>query len=500
MQPCRYHLTAAGCRLPERRVVLQDAKSADDKPPSQPIAILKVLLDNGSAASIGPILCVCYTNHALDQLLEHLWHRGITQIIRIGSRSRSILLENVNLKKVAKEIERTKAKKKAAWTHGTKLTNVGEEMKSCMNQMETATSATAIKKYLVECGNSTFCDAIFGAEAEENWTKVTYKDENASLNAWTSAGANVYDLPRSINVLKTQSPNSLSRQERQVLFHNWARELMEEHVEEFVSLEADYRKAKSDLEAVQREIDLRVLSQFRIVGVTTTGLAKSLDLLRKVNIKVLLCEEAGEVLESHILTALLPSLEHVILIGDHLQLRPQIANYELSVNNPWGNHTHWTFRYLKGWMHPSISRLILETTYSNLEDAAYLSDYPKVVGMRKRLFWFDHTEPESKSDPTQPLSTNHTNDFEVDMVSAMVSHLVRQGVYERNQIAVLTPYLGQLHKLRKRLRNSLEIVLGDRDSDEVNKQGLEVGTETLPEIQKKSLGNCLATQKVDVGF
>ncbi|KAI1744928.1 hypothetical protein F4680DRAFT_455897 [Xylaria scruposa] len=449
---------------------------------------------------------------------KHLWHRGITQIIRIGSRSKSTLLENVTLKKVAKEIERTKAEKKEAYTHGTKLTNIGKEIKSCLDQMETATSATAIKEYLVECGNSAFCDAIFGAEAEEGWTKVTHTDENGSLNAWVSAGANVQDLPRSTDVLKTQSPNSLSRQERQVLFHHWARELMNEHVEEFVSLEADYRKTKSDLEAVLREIDLRVLSQCQIIGVTTTGLAKNLDMLRKVNSKVLLCEEAGEVLESHILTALLPSLEHVILIGDHLQLRPQIANYELSINNPSGESYSLDVSLFERLvkpihlfqpklafdtltvqrrMHPSISRLIRETIYSNLEDASHLSDYPEVVGMRKRLFWFDHTKPESKSDPTQPLSTTHTNDFEVDMVSAMVSHLVRQGVYARNQIAVLTPYLGQLHKLKQRLRNSFEIVLGDRDTDELDKQGLDVGTDTLPEVRKKSLGKCLTLATVD---
>ncbi|KAI1756232.1 hypothetical protein F4782DRAFT_550119 [Xylaria castorea] len=477
-----------------------------------------ILLDNGSAASIGPILCICYTNHALDQLLEHLWHWGITQIIRIGSRSKSTLLQNVNLKKVAKGVERTKAEKQEAYTHGTKLTNVGNEIKSCLDKMKTATSATAIKECLVECGNSIFYNAIFGAEAEEGWTKVTYKDENEALNAWISAGANVQDLPRSTNVLKNQSPNSLSRQERQVLCHTWARELMEEHVEEVASLETDRRKAKSDFETVRREIDLRVLSQCKVIGVTTTGLAKNLDLLRKVNSKILLCEEAGEVLESHILTALLPSLEHVILIGDHLQLRPQVANYELSINNPLGEPysldvsllerlvkpTHLTQPKLafdtltvQRRMHPSISRLIRETIYADLEDATHVSDYPEVVGMRKRLFWFDHSKPESKLDPTQPLSTSYTNDFEVDMVSAMVSHLVRQGIYAHDQIAVLTPYLGQLHKLRKRLRNSFEIVLGDRDINELDKQGLELDTENIPEIEKKSLGECLTLATVD---
>ena len=36
------------------------------------VAIIKALLKNRKAANLGPIICVCYTNHALDQLLEHL--------------------------------------------------------------------------------------------------------------------------------------------------------------------------------------------------------------------------------------------------------------------------------------------------------------------------------------------------------------------------------------------------------------------------------------------
>ncbi|KAI0099788.1 AAA domain-containing protein [Nemania sp. FL0031] len=148
-------------------------------------------------------------------------------------------------------------------------------------------------------------------------------------------------------------------------------------------------------------------------------------------------------------------------------------------------------------MHPSISNLIRKTIYPHLEDANHLSDYPEVVGMRKRLFWFDHSHPEGKADANQPLSTSHTNDFEVEMVAATVSHIVRQGVYSHNQIAVLTPYLGQLHQLRKRLRSSFEIVLGDQDIDELDRQGLEIDVGSTPEIQKKSLGRCLTLATVD---
>lgn len=41
----------------------------------------------------------------------------------------------------------------------------------------------------------------------------------------------------------------------------------------------------------------------------------------------MLVEEAGQVLEAHVLGSLVPSVEHIILIGDPLQLRPTIANY-----------------------------------------------------------------------------------------------------------------------------------------------------------------------------
>ncbi|KAJ2982503.1 hypothetical protein NUW58_g6426 [Xylaria curta] len=433
-------------------------------------------------------------------------------------RSKSTLLADVNLKKVAKEMQRTKAEKKEVYKHATKLTSIGKEITACLDKMKTAASVSSIKEYLAQCDDPTFHNAIFGIEAEEGWTRVTYKDDSETLNAWVHAGAVVADLPRPINVLKRQQPDGLSQLERQELCRAWTRELMEEHIEEFLSLEADHRQAKSELETVHREIDLRVLSECQIIGVTTTGLAKNLELLRKVDSKVLLCEEAGEVLESHILTALLPSLEHVILIGDHLQLRPQVANYELSVNNPLGEQysldvslferlvqpVHLSQPKLpfdtlsvQRRMHPSISRLIRETIYPNIEDAAHLSDYPEVVGMRKRLFWFDHNNPESGEDPTQPLGTSRTNDFEVEMVAATVSHLVRQGVYARDQIAVITPYLGQLHELRKRLRNSFEIVLGDRDTDELDKQGLDLDVGNTSDIQKKSLGNCLTLATVD---
>jgi hypothetical protein len=52
---------------------------------------MKVLLSekNRKSTAIGPILTICYTNHALDQFLECLLDNKINKIVRLGARSKS---------------------------------------------------------------------------------------------------------------------------------------------------------------------------------------------------------------------------------------------------------------------------------------------------------------------------------------------------------------------------------------------------------------------------
>jgi superfamily I DNA and/or RNA helicase len=54
---------------------------------------------------------------------------------------------------------------------------------------------------------------------------------------------------------------------------------------------------------------------------------KYIPIIQSFSPKVLLVEEAGQVLEAHVLGSLVSSVEHLILIGDPLQLRPNLANY-----------------------------------------------------------------------------------------------------------------------------------------------------------------------------
>ena len=53
---------------------------------------------------------------------------------------------------------------------------------------------------------------------------------------------------------------------------------------------------------------------------TTSGAARCHDILQRVKPRVIIVEEAAEVLEAHIISSLNTSCEHLILIGSRLKL------------------------------------------------------------------------------------------------------------------------------------------------------------------------------------
>jgi hypothetical protein len=97
--------------------------------------------------------------------------------------------------------------------------------------------------------------------------------------------------------------------------------------------------------------------------------------------------------------------------------------------------------------------------------------YPEVVGMRKRLFWLDHRVPEGNASGEEAMATSHWNDHEIQLTVALVNHLLRQGTYQSGDIAVLTPYLGQLHRMRRKLSESFTITVGERDHKDLVNAG-----------------------------
>jgi hypothetical protein len=288
----------------------------------------------------------------------------------------------------------------------------------------------------------------------------------------------------------------------------------------FLELEAS-DGLRNTIDEVHREVDRRALMTAEVIGITTTGLAKDIGMLRNLRSKVVICEEAGEVLEAHVISAMMPGVEHFIQIGDHEQLRPQINNFSLSLESkqglPYQLDRSQFERLAVGQpglarlqvaqlsiqrrMRPDISRLI-RSIYPDLQDHGSVIDLPDVVGMRDNVFWLNHPHVEDGLADDAHVKS-HSNAWEVDMTKALVRHIIRQGVYKGTDIAVLTPYSGQLRKLRDALNQDFDISISDRDENVLATDGFEAGTDHElsgqggPPLEKKRLLESLRLATVD---
>ena len=98
---------------------------------------------------------------------------------------------------------------------------------------------------------------------------------------------------------------------------------------ELSNLSSSYALACSQASQAKRNIQTYFLSKFKVLGMTTSFAARNHELLTALKSEIMVVEEAAEVLEAQILGCLNPNIKHLILIGDHQQLRPSVATPKL---------------------------------------------------------------------------------------------------------------------------------------------------------------------------
>jgi superfamily I DNA and/or RNA helicase len=175
-----------------------------------------------------------------------------------------------------------------------------------------------------------------------------------------------------------------------------------------------------------------------------------------------------------------------------MQLRPKVANYDLSVENMRRDKynldmslfericsmgvpstTTDTFDFplaqltTQRRMRSEIAELVRRPLYPTLKDHPSVQNYPPVSGMYHSLFWFDHEYREDGSGPMELKETSHSNKFEATMATNLVAYLMKQDGYREGDIVVLTPYLGQLRKLRESFSQVFSVQLSERDNDDL---------------------------------
>ncbi|KAJ5271485.1 hypothetical protein N7524_004754 [Penicillium chrysogenum] len=428
------------------------------------VKLVQVLLAIKASANLGPII----------------------KIIRIGGRSQATKLEGKNLRVVSGGISKTRVESQT-------LGQTYSDLKECMeiagysikplHQSRKGPTWKGIQHFLRRKWPAIHRQLdLIDAEGYKlviedpllNWLGVK------SLNYSKTEDIDEPD-ERLASLTRSAERNiyHLSKSERRTLTKSWLKQWCKEESASLFEAINSAKRSRENIHAVYKEINRRALIQADVVGITTTSLTRNIETLRRIGARVIIYEEVAEVIEVYIISSLMLGVEHLIQIGDHRQLRPQIQNYSLSLKSLSGKAWQLDRSQFKRRaisepglnptpirrMRPEISQLI-RSVYPKLEDYKSVINVPNVIGMRENIFWLDHRRDKDTSEDNIRVKS-YSNRWE--------------GEYSSNNITLLTPYTGQLQKLRASLSKDFEIYLSERDIETLAAEGLGLDTEETPQ-------------------
>ncbi|XP_046361756.2 NFX1-type zinc finger-containing protein 1-like isoform X1 [Haliotis rufescens] len=242
------------------------------------------------------------------------------------------------------------------------------------------------------------------------------------------------------------------------LYRHWVHQATHPLRKKLRCLEQEYEAASRRYCEACSLLDSRIMKRASLVAMTTTAAARYTRTLQEVGAPVVIIEEAAQVSEQHVLGALSPSCQHLIMIGDHQQLRPAFNDYSLAKSH----HTDVslferlvrggiTFQQLENQhrMRPEISQLLVPHIYKTLKDDESVFCFPDVRGMATNVYFLTHDIEEDHDEG----SLSHRNKYEADFLTKLYRHLRLQG-YLSSEITVLALYNDQVQALRKSIRDT----------------------------------------------
>ncbi|QSZ36966.1 hypothetical protein DSL72_009058 [Monilinia vaccinii-corymbosi] len=486
------------------------------------VQALKVMLRNRSD---GPIIVAAQTNHALDQLLTHIAGFE-DKFVRLGGRcdkgNATILTRTLyELRQTTKDLKANhfSSVRSAYKTHDAVILSI-QELLFPITQEHLLTG-----KLLLECNimsqehYDSFFEAGWSGSAEigdedcdplliwlgrdqivhmprtpvinknleiedpdqefeqlqEVEVEVQSKDNEESLSGtWIplkrsltgkviSRRTTGKNDPKNI-LARTGSLFDIPVKYRGAIYCYWEKLYYDQLTRKLIEKLGDYQNSVDSLKMTKWARDVEFIDHIdtRVIGCTTTGLSKYRGLLSALNPSVLLIEEAAETLEANVTASILPSLEQVILVGDHRQLTANttldrfmshpyhmsISLFERLVNNGMS----YTMLNKQRRMIPEVRELLCiqpNPFYVDLHDHSSVLDRvvhrPPVPGMAVDSYFFSHKWQERKD-----VNMSCYNAPEAEMVAGFFNYLVINGV-KPEKITVLTYYNGQRKLLLKEL-------------------------------------------------
>ncbi|KAG0367590.1 hypothetical protein BGZ54_003635, partial [Gamsiella multidivaricata] len=476
-----------------------------------------ILLEQCRTAATGPMIIVCQTNHALDQFLEGIM-KFEDRIIRLGSRSKSAIVSERTLYNVRKRYKenpteaRNDGLRSSAPVRFFKMRDKLEaEMLSLLEEL--AVEYVPLAKFLEL---SIITQAQFDSFAYDGWVTRHDQEENPTAEPWLQAAPYIQD-PNDISIfddaalkddiipeideeelqdrveefmvgnvdenkisghavdvkpsivrhvddlmmgdigpyLNMPNVHEIPGQKRMGVYKQWLHRYQATIIARLGELNRIYNLVCENIRAELRRNDVSILHTARVIGMTTTAASKYHDLLCLLRPKIMLCEEASETLEAHLLSALTPTVEHFILIGDHEQLRPSMSVDDLKHKNIdvsmferlVQNHFPFTVLNCQRRMRPEI-RSLIRPIYAHLTDHDSVKRYENVRGVVNNLWFLTHDELDELGS-----NNSHINLHEVGVATRLALYFLQQG-YEPSEITILAMYSGQRNKIQERLRHS----------------------------------------------
>ncbi|EXJ56956.1 hypothetical protein A1O7_07300 [Cladophialophora yegresii CBS 114405] len=495
-----------------------------------------------------PVLLVCLTNHALDSFLADLRDAGVSGLLRVGSGSKEEWTNSINLRDLRRKIRFKREESNVMQTHTLQkkesIAGLDELCKAVSCQSQTgAVPWHYVRDVLYSDHRDVHAQFTTTANVPlaqsftfEYWSAggdlTTIRDLHLELaNRLAQASASrdkrpaedvdklLFDLSwdaelRSFNAGLSSIWN-MPLSQRQSLIKSWEKKVDKEALaQKMMSLYVESQHHEQEIKRIRNERDGRIMAAHNIVAMTTTACAARWEVLRALDLQIVICEEAAEIMEAHTLCSLLPSVEHAVFIGDPQQLRPEANEQMLSLGSSVGRQYRLDESLLERLMmpqdvsahsipashlsiqrrmHPQIAD-ITRLTYPYLKDHESTHARSPVHGLAQRMFWWDHRSPELEADDLK----SHANLHEVEMVASLVEYLLCRGAYEQAEIAVLTPYAGQLLRLYKRLEATCDIWLSDKDREAMlEEELLALGEEGRTTKDKVVMSNMLRIATVD---
>ncbi|CAD8059634.1 unnamed protein product [Paramecium primaurelia] len=220
-----------------------------------------------------------------------------------------------------------------------------------------------------------------------------------------------------------------------------------------------FQKMSQTLNDLNDSFDIKKLNEYEIIGVTFSDAAYYNNILTQLNSKVLIIEEADQVLKSDITTILANNIKRLILIGNQVDLEESLKRYNQKNIPLFRRLTQDTIVIKK-----KIPQVILSTQRrmeKRINDFVSIF-YPKndlvdknliqirnkkgIIGLNSNILIFNHSQLE------QIDSKSKENAEEAEMIFQMVQYLIQVG-YKESQITILSIFQKQVQGLKKKFMN-----------------------------------------------